>query len=348
MKARTRASRLWALAVPLVVASLLLSGCGGSQSAGGSSEGNATGGSKFPSGAIEIVAPASPGGGWDLTARAVQKALQDEGLVKVAINVVDKPGGNGIVGWTYLNGHKGDGHYVAMNSTLIFSNYYQGNWDTTWKDFTPIARLTTEYTAVAVPADSPFQTLKDLLEKLKQDPSSVSIAVAPGLGTDDHVAFALAAKAYGVDVSKLRMVVYDSGGDTTTALIGHHVDAEVASVSEAEEQAKAGKLRVLGISAPERLEGDVVKDFPTFKEQGIDVEFAHWRGLMGPKDMPADQVAWWDEVLGKMVQSDTWKQLLANNGWEDAYMDSKTFAQYLEDTDKTLGELYKEIGVSKR
>ncbi|WP_347177933.1 tripartite tricarboxylate transporter substrate-binding protein [Sporosarcina thermotolerans] len=149
----------------------------------------------FPTKTIEIIAPATIGGGWDAAARAVRQVLIEEGLVEQNILVVNKAGGSGEVGWQHLSNQ--DAHHIAFNSSLLLTNHLLGQSKVDFRDFTPLAILTTEWIAVAVPNDSPFKDARELLEKLKEDPSSLKIAIAPGLANNDHISFLLAAKSYG-------------------------------------------------------------------------------------------------------------------------------------------------------
>lgn len=316
---------------------LALSACSSGGSSGGSEK-------DYPTGNIEIVAPATPGGGWDATARAMQKALDDNDLVKNNMNVVNKPGGGGEVGFKYTEGK--NANHLVINSSLVLTNHLLGSSDLTYKDLTPLAILTTEWEAVVVPADSPIKSAKDMMKKLKKDPKSLKIAVAPSLGNDDHLSFVQAAQTYGVDVTKLDYLVSGSGGDTAIALLGHHVDVATMSVSEAKEQYKAGKFRILAVTSGERIKG--LEDVPTWKEQGVDMVFPHWRGVMGPPDMTKDQIAYWDDKLGKMVKTDVWKKVLKNNEWESYYKDSKETKKFLEEQNKNYKDLIEKAGLAKK
>jgi putative tricarboxylic transport membrane protein len=297
----------------------------------------------FPSGPIEIVAPASPGGGWDTTARVIQSVLQDQGLVKVPVTVVNRPGGGGQVGWSYLNEHQGNPHFVAMNSNQLFPHQLAGQSKMRFEDFTPLARLTTEYIVLAVKANSPYRTGRELVEALRQDPTKHSVGIGSGLASSDHVSFLRAAKAAGVDVRKVRIVVYPSGGDQMAAILGGHVDAVSTGLSEAIEQAKAGKLRVIAITSPERVKE--APDVPTWKEMGIEGTFQHWRGIMGPGKLEPTQVAAWDRVLGDMVRSAAWKAELEKRGWTDAYLDSQAFTRYLAEERDVFASVMREVGM---
>ncbi|MDS9472616.1 tripartite tricarboxylate transporter substrate binding protein [Sporosarcina pasteurii] len=304
-----------------------------------SSEGAGDG--EFPSKTIEIVAPASPGGGYDATSRAIQKIMTDEKLVEQNITVVNKPGGNGEVGWKYLQPK--DGHSIAIDSSLIVTNNILGTSDMTFEDVTPLATLTTEWISYAVPPDSPFKDAQEFMEQLKEDPASLKIAVAPGLGNNDHLSFVEAAKTYGVDVTKLNFLVYDGGGDVVTALLGGHVDFGISSLSEFKDQHEAEKFRIVAVSSEERIEG--LEDVGTWKEQGVDMVFPHWRGIVGPADMSDEEIAYWDDVISKLVETEAWQTLLKNNEWEPYYKDSKETIEFLKEQQEKYEVLIKDSGL---
>ncbi|MCZ2260528.1 tripartite tricarboxylate transporter substrate binding protein [Sporosarcina sp. G11-34] len=296
---------------------------------------------EFPSKNIEFVAPASPGGGYDATSRAIQKILTDEKLVEQNINVVNKPGGNGEVGWKYLQTR--DAHSLAIDSSLIVTNNILGASDMTFKDVTPLATLTTEWISYAVPLDSPYKDAQELMEQLKEDPASIKIAVAPGLGNNDHLSFIEAAKTYGVDVTKLNFLVYEGGGDVVTALLGGHVDFGVSSLSEFIDQHTAEKFRIVAVSSEERIKG--LEDVATWKEQGVDMVFPHWRGIVGPPDMTDEEIAYWDKTIGELVETDAWHELLENNEWEPFYKNSKDTMEFLEEQQSKYEVLIKDSGL---
>lgn len=302
---------------------------------------NASGTGNFPVKPIELIAPATPGGGWDLTARSIQKILQEEELIENPINVVNKPGGGGEVGWKYLE--QQDAHVSAVNSSLLITNHLLGQSDLTYEDFTPLAILSTEWTSIAVPTGSELETATEVMEKLKEDPTSLKIGVAPSLGNSDHLSFIEAALTYGVDVTKLEFLVYESGGDVVTALVGGHVDVATMSISEAKEQYKAGKVNILAVSSEERVEG--LEDVATWKEQGVDMVFPHWRGIMGPPDMTEEEIAYWDEKIGEMVESESWSEILSNNEWTDYYHTSEETKEFFISETEKYNELLKSSGL---
>lgn len=307
------------------------------------SSGGAGSGKEFPSKNIELIAPASPGGGWDATARAIQKIMIDEGLDDQNINVVNKPGGNGEVGWNYLKSR--DAHNLAMTSSLLVTNELLGTSQINYADLTPLAILTTEWVALAVPENSPYDNVNDLMEAIKESPASFSVGISPGLGSNHHLAFVQAAKEYGVDVKDVNFLIYESGGDSVTSLLGAHVDVALHTVSTFSEQHNAGNLQILAVTSEERLEE--LPDVPTWTEEGVDMVFPHWRGVIGPPDMTEEEIAYWDKTLSTMVETDGWKTLLKNNEWSELYMNHEETMQFLEEQYIMYDELLKDSGLTK-
>ena len=299
-----------------------------------------------PTKTIELVAPANPGGGWDMLCRVVQKTLVDEKLVEKNVIVVNKPGGGGSVGWTYLKGKKGQGEYLAATSTLIMLNQLLGQSELTYKDFSPLAMLQAEWISVAVRTDSPYKNVKELMEAIKANPSSVPVGVGPTLGNNDHLVFLRLAKTFGINPRDIKFIVYPgAGGEIIPALLGGHIKATVIGLAEVQEQHKAGKMRVLGISADKRI--DAMPEIPTYKEQGLDVVFPHWRGIIGAPGMSAAQIAYWDGVFAKMVETKTWKEQVGNLNWTTTYQNSAEHKQYLADQTGIFDELLTTVGLKK-
>lgn len=297
-----------------------------------------------PSRTIELIAPANPGGGWDMLCRTVQKALTDEKLVEKNVIVVNKPGGGGATGWNYLKGKKGQGEYLAATSTLLMLNNLLGKSDITYRDVTPIAALQTEWISIAVEQDSPWKTVKDLFEAIKADPSAVPVGVGPTLGNNDHLMFLELAQEFGVDPASIKFIVYPgAGGEIVPALLGGHVKATSIGLAEVLEQHKAGKMRVIGVSSDQKL--DFLPDVAPFKEQGVDLVFPHWRGLVGAPDLTPEQVKYWDDVFAKMVQTETWKTLIDNLGWSNFYQNSAEHTAFLEESSKEFDSLLTQVGL---
>ncbi|HUX40783.1 MAG TPA: tripartite tricarboxylate transporter substrate binding protein [Rectinemataceae bacterium] len=298
---------------------------------------------KYPSRTIDFLVPAAPGGAWDLTARAVQKVLTDSKLVSQDISIVNKPGGNGEVAWRDLQTK--DGYSISMNSSLLITNNLLGTSQLTYKDFTPLATVNADWETLAVPQDSNFKSADALMKKLKDDPASVKIGIF-GIGTVPHLAFIQAAQAYGVDIAKLNFLVYKSGAEIIPALLGHHIDATTMYVSEAADQFKAGKLALLAVDSEARLSG--LDSVPTWKELGKDVVLPSWRGIMGPAKMTKDQIAYWDDKLGKMVATDAWKKIITDNNWQAYYKNSADSVAMIDEQTAALGDLIRKAGLVKK
>jgi len=288
---------------------------------------------------IEIVVGTGPGGGQDKSARTLNRILVDRHLVDVAVTVVNKPGGGGAVGWTYLNQHAGEGNIVYVGNPTLLTNHIVGRSPINYTHITPLAILLSEPVVISVLPAASFKTGKDLVERLKKDAASVSVAVGSSLGSTNHIAMALLAKAAGGDGKKLRTVVFQGGGEAITALLGGHIDVNSSAANNVVPHMGTGRLRVLGVAAPRRL-GGVLAEVPTWKEQGVEALVTNWRMVAGPKGMTAAQIAFWDGVLAKLTQTDEWKKDLASNLFENTYLGSAATDRYMKDEyDKFLASL---------
>ncbi|HZG73616.1 MAG TPA: tripartite tricarboxylate transporter substrate binding protein [Chondromyces sp.] len=294
----------------------------------------------YPHNKIEIIAPSDPGGGWDTTARALKSILTKEGLVQQEIEVLNKPGAGGETGWEYTK--NSNSHTLAVNSSLMITNHLLGQSQLVYEDFTPIAILASEWQAITVPKESDIKTAIQLMEMLKKDPKKLKIGVAPGLGNDDQLSFTMIAKKYGIDPKDLQFYVYDSGSEVAKALFDRQIDIATMSVSEAEKHKKTGMMDILAVSSEKRL--DKLKDVPTWKEQGINFVFPHWRGLMGPPGMTEEEVEFWNSQIKKMIETDEWKAVLKENGWDSFYHDSRETKVFLEKQNRMYNELLNESG----
>lgn len=299
-----------------------------------------------PEGAVEIIVPSGPGGGTDHTARVVQQVLQQKQLVSVPVTVVNKAGGGGTVALSYLNQFRGNAQYLHLASAVLLTSHIVGRTPINYTDLTPVALLQSEYVVLAVKADSPLRNANDLVARLKQDPASLSISVGTSFGGANHSAVAAVARAAGIDPRKLKTVVFKSSSDAAVAALGGHVDMVSASASQVLTHVRSGALRLIGVTAPARLKGDLAA-VPTLKEQGIPVEVNNFRLLIGPKDLTAAQLAYWDQVLARMVQSEEWKKDLERDVVEDTYMNSREVRKYLDTEYAELKTLLVEMGLAK-
>lgn len=299
----------------------------------------------YPEKAIEMVVAGSAGGGLDSTGRALDAALRDAKLFPESFVIKNVGGAGGNVARTQVHQKKGDGHVLYVESNRIYVNRIVGTSPLTHKDVTPIGRLITEYVAWVVKADSPYKSAKEILDKLKQNPESVVFGVGT-VPSNDQMNILRPALAYGADPKKIKVVSFKSGGDLMVQLLGGHVPVISTGLSEAIEQVKAGKARVLAVSAPKPLPGDLAK-VPTWRSMGIDVAILHWRGVFAPPGISKDVVAYWDKTLGQMVKTDAWKKQLEKHGWFDAYADSTTFSKDLDAESKVYADILTELGMAK-
>jgi len=299
-----------------------------------------------PEKAVEIIIGTSAGGPQDRTGRMIQKILQDGKLVSTPVTVVNRPGGGGAVALSYLNQHPGDAHYLLINAMPLLSNHITGKSQYSYTDITPIAIMGVEYVGLSVRADSPIKSARDVVERLRKDPGSLSVAVGTALGNATHISFALAMKAAGVDIRKLKTVVFSSGSESITAALGGHVDVAASAASTALPQVRAGKMRMLVIGAPQRQTGELA-GVPTWRELGINSAFELWRGLAGPRGLTPAQVKFWDDTLAKLVQTNEWKQDLARNDMVNAYKGSADSAAHWKAEYGEVKVVLTELGLAK-
>jgi putative tricarboxylic transport membrane protein len=295
---------------------------------------------------IEIVIGTSPGGPQDRLGRLLQKVLHAYRWVDVPLSVVNKAGGGGAIADAYISQHPGDGRYVLINGIPILTNYIAGKSAFAYTDFTPLAVLGIEYVSATVRTDSPIKSGRELVERLRKDPASLSVAIGTALGNSTHISFALAMKSAGVDIRKLKTVVFNSGGDSMTALLGGHVDIAAAAPSSLLPHVQAGKLRILAIGAPQRGAGELA-NVPTWQELGITSSFELWRGLAGPKGMSASQIAYWDDLMAKVVKTDEWRKDLEQNQIENIYKNSTETAKHWKRQYEDARTVLTELGLAK-
>ena len=294
---------------------------------------------------VELIALNAPGGGGDRILRIMSSIMQERRHLDVPANVVNKPGGGGAVAYAYLNQHPGDAHYLVLASKSILTNHIAGRGPS-YTEFTPVAFLFGEYISVTVKPESPLKTGRDIVERLKKDPAALSFGIATSMGNPNHQGVASALKAAGVDIRKMRTVIFPSGGAATTAMLGGHVDVVPITAAFAASMARQGQVRVITVTAPSRL-ADVLADVPTWREQGYDAVVSNWRGMVGPRGMAPVQVAYWEHALSRFVESDEWKKELEKNFWRSEYMRSAEMRKYLDQDNEQVKAFLAELGLAK-
>ncbi|HEY9446177.1 MAG TPA: tripartite tricarboxylate transporter substrate binding protein [Burkholderiales bacterium] len=299
-----------------------------------------------PAGNVELIVPASAGGSLDATGRIVQKIWSDLKLVPTSSTVVNRSGGGHAVAYNFLAQHNGDPQFLSITSSTILANHINGRLKVTYTDFTSLAVLLTEHIAIAVRPDSPIKTGKDFVAALKKDPSSLSIGLGSAAGGTHHIAVALPLLSAGVDLKKLKLVSFNSSGEAVTALLGGHVDVISAGTINVAPHIQASRMRAVGTTAPQRLQG-VFASVPTWPEQGYKGVFENWRGVIGAKGMSAPQIAYWEGVLKRVVDSDEFKQQAEKNQWERTFKGSAEMNKFLAAQYADLKEVMTSLGLVK-
>ena len=299
-----------------------------------------------PSKNVEIVVPSAPGGSNDKTARSIERVIHDKRLLATTLTVVNKPGGGNAMTMNYLNQHAGDAHYLMIGTPTILTNHIIGASNLNYTDFTPVASLFNEYIVFAVKADSQIKSGRELAERLRKDPKSVSIGFATALGSHNHIAAGLLAKAIGGDVRTLKVVAFKGSSEAIAALLGGHIDLVTTAAGNVAEQVEAGKLRIVGVAADQRLPAPY-PNVPTWKEQGINVVFGGWRSVMGPKNMAAAQTAYWEKLLAQVVADPEWKADLQRNYLSDDFATGERFRSDLQKDYASMKAVLSELGLAR-
>jgi putative tricarboxylic transport membrane protein len=296
---------------------------------------------------VEIVVPSAPGGSNDKTARTVERIIQDKRLLAgTTLTVVNKPGGGNMMTMNYLVQHPADAHYVMIGTPTILTNHIIAASTLNYTDFTPIASLFNEYIVFAVKADGSLKSGRDLVERLKKDAKSVAIGFATAIGSHNHIAAGLLAKTIGADVRGLKVVAFKGSSEAVTALLGGHIDLVTTAAGNVAEQVQAGKLRVIGVAANQRLPGALAAS-PTWKEQGVNIAFGGWRSIMGPKGMTLTQIAYWEKILSHVVAAPEWKADLERNYWSDDFTLGEKHRADLKQEYTDMKAVLVELGLAK-
>jgi len=291
---------------------------------------------------LKIMIPANPGGGWDQTGRHLAAAMQSAKLVS-SVQFENKGGAAGAIGLAqFVNASRGDANALLIGGMVMVGGTYLQNSPVTLAQVTPIARLTSEWEVIVVPAGSPHKTMADLVKAFKANPGAVSWGGGSAGGTD-HILVGLIAKAVGVAPARINYVPFKGGGEAIAAIVGGHVTAGVSGVGEFAEQIKGGRMRALGVSAPGRVEG-----IPSLKEQGIGVELGNWRGIFAAPGISTAQ----RDALLKLVRDATatpaWKGTLAKLGWSGEFLGGDDYAKFLADDTVRIAGIIDSLGIKRK
>jgi len=334
-----RKSILAKVLAPLVVLGLGLTACGTSAQAPGG--GSGSGGNEAVTG-LRYMVPNTPGSGYDLTARAAAKAMEDAGLA-TNIEVFNVPGAGGTVGLQRVVNESGNGKLIMQMGLGVVGAAYTNNSEAGLQDATPIAKLIEEPEAVVVPAASPYQTLDQLVQAWKADPPGLPVGGGSSPGGPDHLAPHLLAQTVGIDPTQVNYVAYDGGGELLTALLGGQIAFGMSGGGEFADQIEAGQVRVLAVTSAERV-ADI--DAPTLREAGVDMEFTNWRGIVAPPAISDADKQTLTKLIDDMHNSPEWKTALEQNNWIDAYQPADQFATYLQQENDRVATLLRQLGLT--
>jgi putative tricarboxylic transport membrane protein len=295
---------------------------------------------------VEIVVPSAPGGSNDKTARTVERMIQEKRLLGTTFTVVNKPGGGNNLMMSYIAQHPADAHFLMVGTPTILTNHIVGSSQFNYTDFTPIASLFNDYVVFAVKADTGPKTGRELAERMKKDPKGISIGFATTVGSHNHIAAGLLAKAVGIDPRTLKAIAFKGSAEAIIALLGGHIDLVTTAAGNVSEHVATGKLRVVSVAANQRM-GGVLAGVPTWKEQGINVVFGAWRSIMGPRGMTPPQIAFWEKIFSQVVAAPEWKVDLERNYWSDDFALSGQFRNDLKQEYADMKTVLTDIGLAK-
>jgi putative tricarboxylic transport membrane protein len=293
---------------------------------------------------LTIIAPAAVGGGWDLVARESQQALRSDAVVG-SVSVVNIPGAGGTIGLSQLVELDGDAQTLMVTGTVMLGGITSGGGGITLEDTTPIARLAEDFEVVAVPADSPYATLDDLLQAWQQDPAGIPIG-GGSAGGIDHLVAAQMAQAAGIDTAQLHYTPHSGGGELTQSLTSTAavtVGVGISGYNDFRDLIDSGRLRALAVVSPEPLPG---VDVPTMIELGYpEVDLVNWRGLVAPPGITDSERDELIAIVQEMVETESWAEAVELNRWEvnPAYGDE--FADFIASEQERIDGLMEELGL---
>ncbi|TAK40746.1 MAG: tripartite tricarboxylate transporter substrate binding protein [Betaproteobacteria bacterium] len=290
---------------------------------------------------LKMMIPANPGGGWDQTGRNLAAAMQSAKLVS-SVQFENKGGAAGAIGLAqFVNSAKGDPNAVMIGGMVMVGGLHLQKSPVNLSQVTPIARLTSEWEVIVVPANSPHKTMADLVRAFKENPGKVSWGGGSAGGTD-HILVGLIARAVGVDPVKVNYVPYKGGGEAIAAIVGGHVTAGVSGVGEFAEQVKGGKMRALAVSSPAKTEG-----IASLKEQGIDVELGNWRGIFGAPGISTQQRDTLVAMVRAATESAAWKGTLEKMGWAGFFLGGDDYRKFIDEDTRRIGAIIDSLGIKK-
>ncbi|MCW7553040.1 tripartite tricarboxylate transporter substrate-binding protein [Endozoicomonas gorgoniicola] len=289
-----------------------------------------------------FLVPGGAGGGWDSTARGIGEAMNRSGILeRVSYENMSGGGGGRAIAYLIETAQRQQGT-LMVNSTPIVIRSLQKVFPQSFRDLTPVAAVIGDYGILAVRADSDIKTFDDALKQFRENPRKLKIAGGSVAGSMDHLIAAMVFQAAGENPRKVRYIPYDAGGKAMAGLLSGETDLLATGLGEALEMQRSGKIRIIGVTANKRLTS--APNIPTFAEQKGDATFVNWRGVFGPPNLPAEKVEAYASLFEKMYQTPEWKQIRDTNGWVEIFKSGDDFMTYLNEQERDLGILMRQMG----
>lgn len=327
------------LSVAVLIVGLLSQACG--SQVGPATNSSAPAAAAWePSRPVELVVQADAGGGSDIFARKIGDLLTQEKLVAQPINVVNKPGGSGAVAYAYVQQKGTDPHFLATVTLSYLSTPLQQDTGFTYKDFSNLAVLAVDDFIAVVQVDAPYNDLEDLVAAAKENPDEILVG-GTQLGSSDSIIPALIEQAAGV---KFNYITFESGGEVNAAVLGGTVDFAIANPGEALSLIEGNKLRAISSFSSERLKGF---DVPTAQEQGFDVTWEQFRGIIAPGGLSEGERAYWESALAEMTKSPAWQEYLDENTLRPLLKTGTEAEEYIDSQNSALKAVLTDLGVTQ-
>ncbi|MGZ8264956.1 MAG: tripartite tricarboxylate transporter substrate binding protein [Burkholderiales bacterium] len=296
-----------------------------------------------PQQTVEFVAPNGPGSSMDNNVRLIHKLWSDVKDKAVTGTVINRAGGEHMLAYNYIKQRSGNPHFLGLATSVLLTSHISGRSAITYTDVTPLATLSTEWTYTAVRTESPFKTGKDMIDALKKEPASLSIGYA---STTHRIAAVLPMKMENVDVKSVRMPVF-GGGKSIVMLLGGHADVVLTTFSQIAAHVEAGKVRVIAVSSPKRLPG-MLASVPTWEELGYKGGSGSWRSVIAPKGLTPEQVAYWENALQRITQSDEFRKDVERNHGHITYRSAAETVSFMEAEYGEMKSVLTYLGLAKQ
>src|SRR5215212_9677246 len=332
-----RTASLRKLTLGAVAAGLVLTGCG-TTAEGGSASG---GGDDGPISGLRFMVPNSPGSGYDTTARAVAAVMEDEDIA-TGIEVFNVEGAGGTVGLQRLVNENGNADMLMQMGLGVVGAQFSNQSEATLDQTTPVAKLIEEAEAIVVPADSPYQSMDDLVTAWKAKPGDTPVGGASNPGGPDHLTPMLLAQEVGVTPTDVNYVPYDGGGELLAGILGGDVAFAATGIGEVSEAADAGDVRILAVTSADPVDG---VDAPTLKDEGVDLVFTNWRGIVAAPDISEEETQRFVDAITEMHDSDAWQKVLKDQGWTDSFETGDDFSGFLQDESDRVQSVLSDLGL---